>query len=61
MPGAVILGHGGMGGSVAFADVGRGLSIAILKSAYTPLSLSQRAGCDTTRALADCIRAHAGF
>jgi len=57
-PGALVLGHGGMGGSVAFADIGRGLSVAVLKCAYTPLSLSQTAGCAATRALVDCIRAH---
>jgi CubicO group peptidase (beta-lactamase class C family) len=55
---AVVLGHGGMGGSVGFADLGRGLSIVVLKRAYTPLSLSQTSGCPATRELVDCIRAH---
>ena len=53
-----ILGHGGMGGSVAFADIDRGLGVAILRAGYTPISLSQTSACATTRELADCIRAH---
>jgi hypothetical protein len=53
-----VLGHGGMGGSVAFADIERGLSIAVLRAAYTPIALSQTSTCATTRELADCIRAH---
>jgi CubicO group peptidase (beta-lactamase class C family) len=53
-----VLGHGGMGGSVAFADVGRGLGVAILRSAYTPIALSQTSTCASVLELADCIRAH---
>ena len=56
--GTRVLGHGGMGGSVAWADVDRGLSVAILRAAYTPIALSQTSTCATSRELADCIRAH---
>jgi CubicO group peptidase (beta-lactamase class C family) len=54
----VVLGHGGMGGSVAFADVERGLSVAVLKTGYTPIALSQTATCAAVLELADVIRAH---
>jgi CubicO group peptidase (beta-lactamase class C family) len=54
--GSLVLGHGGMGGSVAWADVDRGLSVAILRSRYSPISLGC---CAATRELAECIRAHA--
>lgn len=53
---SLVLGHGGMGGSVAWADVDRGLSVAVLRSSYSPISLG---ACAATRELAECIRAHA--
>lgn len=53
---SLVLGHGGMGGCVAWADVDRGLSVAILRSSYSPVSLGC---CAATRELGECIRAHA--
>lgn len=53
---SLVLGHGGMGCSVAWADVDTGLSVAIFRSAYSPISLSS---CAATKELGDCIRAHA--
>lgn len=53
---SLVLGHGGMGGSVAWADVDRGLSVAVLRTGYSPISLGD---CAATRELCECIRAHA--
>ena len=54
---SLVLGHGGMGGSVAWADVDRGLAVAVLRSTYAPISLG---ACAATRELCECIRAYAG-
>ena len=53
---SLVLGHGGMGGSVAWADVDRGLSVVVLRTTYHPVSLG---ACAATRELCECIRAHA--
>ena len=53
---SLVLGHGGMGGSVAWAAVDLGLSVAVLRTGYSPISLGD---CAATRELCECILAHA--
>jgi CubicO group peptidase (beta-lactamase class C family) len=53
----LVLGHGGMGGSYAFADPSTGLSVCVLRDQYTPLGLKQsHSACDTTVEIIQCIQ-----
>lgn len=58
-----VLGHNGVGGCVAYADVHSGIAFVLLKNVYTPeLAQTLRPGgpglCATARALDALVRAH---
>jgi hypothetical protein len=56
-----ILGHPGMGGCCAYADLGCGLSVAVLKNAFSPESLNGGGPGRTCRLVDACLREKLGL
>lgn len=55
-PDPCVLGHGGVGGSCAYADLNSGLAVCVLKSCHSPITLHGPGTSQTVVEIARCIR-----